>query len=76
MTDEPTQRCETCGEEIPASRYPLHASGLDGARPECPLTDLVEIAQRARPSVYGGSEWDALRARFQGNHQVPVRSAG
>jgi len=43
-----TERCQTCGQDIPADRYALHARGLDGARPECPKQDLVEIANRAR----------------------------
>ena len=58
MPDE-TQTCAVCGQRIPLDRYALHARGLDGARPECPLTDLVEIALRAR------GEWDAQRARYQ-----------
>lgn len=66
---EQTQHCEACGHDIPADRYALHARGLDGARPECPLTDLVEIAMRAR-STWRGNEWDAMRSRFQ---TVPTR---
>ena len=42
-----TRRCQACGQNIPDDRYELHAKGLDGARPECPLTDLVEVAKRA-----------------------------
>ena len=59
--DEP---CPTCGQPIPADRYALHAAGLDGARPECPLQDLVEIAMRARP-LWSGNAWTEMRARFQ-----------
>lgn len=51
-----TERCATCGQDIPAERYMLHARGLDGARAECPKQDLVEIAKRARQTggVYPG----------------------
>jgi len=59
-----TERCEACGRQIAASRYPLHVRGLDGGHPECPKQDIVEIALRAR------GEWDALRARYQ---EVPAR---
>src|SRR5438128_1397676 len=60
------QRCDVCGQDIPLARYSLHARGLDGARPECPLTDLVEIALRAR------GEWDA-RTRYQEISPARVR---
>ena len=56
MTEE-LARCELCGAELASERYELHLRGLDGAHPECPRTDLVEIALRAR------GEWDAMRAR-------------
>ena len=61
---EPTERCDACGKEIPLARYRLHVRGLDGATPECPKQDLVEIVMRARPT-WNGNEWDAMRARFQ-----------
>ena len=48
MREEPTARCDVCGQDIPVDRYELHMRGLDGARPECPKQDLVEIAKRAR----------------------------
>jgi hypothetical protein len=50
-------RCEACGAELAPERYALHLRGLDGAHPECPTQDLVEIALRAR------GEWDTMRAR-------------
>ena len=43
--------CPTCEQMIPADRYLLHLEGLDGARPECPRTDLVEVAERARAAA-------------------------
>jgi hypothetical protein len=64
-----TVRCDSCGCEIPADRAALHERGLDGARPECPRQDLVEIAMRARPT-WLGNEWDAMRARYQ---DTPIR---
>ena len=64
-------RCESCGQEIPAERAWLHERGLDGARPECPRQDLVEIAMRARP-LWQGNEWTAMRARFQVGKKTPV----
>jgi hypothetical protein len=62
-----TERCEACEQAIPAERAWLHARGLDGARPECPKTDLVEIALRARVEWDGRSEWDQMRARYAAN---------
>lgn len=59
-----TELCEACGQNIPADRYALHARGLDGARPECPKQDIVEIAMRAR-KTWNSNEWDAMRQRFQ-----------
>jgi hypothetical protein len=56
---EPTERCDACGKEIPLARYRLHVRGLDGATPECPKQDLVEIAMRKR------GEWEPMRRRFQ-----------
>jgi hypothetical protein len=58
-----TQRCDVCGQDIPLMRYRLHERGLDGAAPECPKQDLVEIAMRER------GEWDAMRSRFR---EVPA----
>lgn len=40
--------CPSCQQMIPLDRFDLNLEGLDGARPECPRTDLVEVAQRAR----------------------------
>lgn len=40
--------CPSCEQVIPLARFDLHLSGLDGAHPECPRTDLVEVADRAR----------------------------
>jgi hypothetical protein len=54
----PTERCPSCGQEIPEERIRLHKRGLDGASPECPLTDLVEVAMRAR------GDWDGMRLRY------------
>lgn len=46
QNDDPV--CPSCRQAIPFERLDLHLAGLDGARPECPRQDLVEIAQRAR----------------------------
>jgi hypothetical protein len=35
----------------------LHLNGLDGARPECPRQDLVEIARRARDQNWPPHAW-------------------
>lgn len=43
--------CPVCQQTIPIDRFQLHLDGLDGARPECPRTDLVEVARRARESA-------------------------
>jgi hypothetical protein len=43
--------CPSCGELIPLDRFELHLEGLDGARPECPRTDLVEVAEPARAAA-------------------------
>jgi hypothetical protein len=59
-----TERCDVCGERIPLNRVALHARGIDGARPECPKQDIVEIAMRAR-RTWNGNEWDAMRQRLQ-----------
>jgi hypothetical protein len=40
--------CPSCEQVIALERFELHLDGLDGAHPECPRTDLVEVAQRAR----------------------------
>lgn len=40
--------CPSCEQAIPLERFDLHLDGLDGAHPECPRTDLVEVAERAR----------------------------
>jgi hypothetical protein len=40
--------CPSCEQVIPLERFDLHLEGLDGAHPECPRTDLVEVAERAR----------------------------
>jgi hypothetical protein len=61
---EETERCLSCGQDIPVSRYRLRQPGPDGSRPECPKQDLVEIALRTR------GDWDALRARYE---EVPQR---
>jgi hypothetical protein len=47
MTAE-TGICPSCQRPIPIDRLELHLAGLDGARPDCPRTDLVEIVRRAR----------------------------
>jgi hypothetical protein len=62
--ETPTERCDVCGQDIPKHRYLLHARGLDGARPECPRQDLVEIALRSRVTWGGRTEWDALRRGY------------
>jgi len=50
MTDvvEESPICPSCEQAIPLERFALHLDGLDGARPECPRTDLLEVAERAR----------------------------
>ena len=58
-TADATERCDTCGQDVAVVRYRLHARGLDGAAPECPKQDLVEIAMRKR------GDWEAMRQRFQ-----------
>lgn len=40
--------CPSCGTMVPLERFDLHLEGLDGAHPECPRTDLVEVAEQAR----------------------------
>ena len=67
VATEPTEHCDTCGKDIPAARFALHLSGLDDATPECPLTDIVEIAMRKR------GEWDDMRRRFQ--NDIPIQTA-
>lgn len=59
-------KCQACEQEIPDERAALHERGLDGAHPECPRQDIVEIAMRAR-STYDGNEWDRMRRRYQRN---------
>jgi hypothetical protein len=43
--------CPSCEQMIPVERFDLHLDGLDGAHPECPRTDLVELAERAREAA-------------------------
>jgi hypothetical protein len=50
--------CPSCEQTIPPDRLEIHLGGLDGARPECPRQDLVEIAERARAD---GSMWIGRR---------------
>jgi hypothetical protein len=51
---EPTEWCEHCEQEIPASRWRAHRNGLDAARLECPGQDLEAIVRRQRQdSGYG-----------------------
>jgi hypothetical protein len=54
--------CPSCEQKIPPERLETHLAGLDGARPECPRQDLVEIAERARATESGRTLWDADRA--------------
>ena len=44
--------CPSCEQTIPPERFDLHLAGLDGARPECPRTDLAEVAERAREETH------------------------
>jgi hypothetical protein len=69
--ENPTERCDVCGQDIQKDRYSLHARGLDGARPECARQDLVEIALRSRVTWGGRTEWDAMRRRYS---DKPARS--
>lgn len=43
--------CPSCNQVIPTDRFELHLDGLDGAHPECPRTDLVEVVERARAAA-------------------------
>jgi hypothetical protein len=49
--EEEYETCPTCEQLIPTNRYLLHLEGLDSASPECPRTDLVEVAERARAAA-------------------------
>jgi hypothetical protein len=49
--------CPSCEQEIPDDRLEIHLAGLDGARPECPRQDLVEIAERARAAESTQALW-------------------
>lgn len=65
--DEPrTELCEVCRQQIPENIYPLHERGLDGARPECPKQDLVEIAMRWR------GDWDRMRVDYGESRVFPL----
>ena len=43
--------CPSCGVTIALDRFNLHLEGLDGGHPECPRTDLSEVAERARAAA-------------------------
>ncbi len=43
--------CPSCGQVILLERFELHLEGLDGGHPECPRTDLVEVAERVRETA-------------------------
>ena len=45
---EESALCPSCRQLIPLDRLELHLAGLDGARPECPRTDLSLVIVRAR----------------------------
>ena len=49
--------CPSCEQPISTERLDLHLAGLDGARPECPRQDLVEIAERARAAESAQALW-------------------
>jgi hypothetical protein len=54
--------CPSCEQAIPPDRLEIHLVGLDGARPECPRQDLVEIVERARAADGVQASWSAERA--------------
>lgn len=70
----PDPTCPSCEQIIPVELFELHLEGLDGARPECPRTDLVEIVKLARKT---DDFWSRLasRIRSHGAEQVLDRLA-
>lgn len=69
--------CPSCEQTIPPDRLEIHLAGLDGARPECPRQDLVEIAERARTAESGRTIlWDADRAARWARYGVAPHRRG